>query len=100
MKSPNSANPIRNSFRTRSAINTGIRLKAQCLKCHGPKEQILPEVRDALARDYPKDQATGFQEGDLRGWFWLSVPENAQVPSATEPEASGESVDVDTADET
>jgi hypothetical protein len=58
-----------------------IRLKPQCLMCHGPDEQILPEVREALAENYPQDRATGFQEGDLRGWFWVSVPADAQLPA-------------------
>lgn len=50
-----------------------IRLKAQCLVCHGPKEQIAEDVRDRLAALYPNDTATGFQDGDLRGWFWVEV---------------------------
>ncbi len=43
-----------------------------CLACHG--SEIAPEVRDALARDYPEDQATGFQQGEMRGAFTLWVP--------------------------
>ena len=77
-----------------------IRLKAQCLMCHGPKEQVLPDVQAAIGRAYPNDQATGFQEGDLRGWFWLSVPEDAQMPSVTPPNGVDEPDGVDTADET
>jgi hypothetical protein len=50
-----------------------IRLKSQCLLCHGPKDQIASDVRDQLAILYPDDMATGFQEGDLRGWFWVEV---------------------------
>jgi hypothetical protein len=57
-----------------------IRLKPQCLMCHGAEEQILPEIRDALAQRYPQDEATGFEEGELRGWFWVSVPADAQLP--------------------
>ena len=49
-------------------------LKVQCLACHGLKEQISPEVQAQLDRLYPEDQATGFNEGDLRGWFWVNVP--------------------------
>lgn len=51
-----------------------IRLEAPCLMCHGNAEAIPPPVRDALAKHYPQDQATGFEEGDLRGWFWVEVP--------------------------
>lgn len=51
-----------------------IKLQAQCLMCHGPKEQIAPVIQDQLARLYPDDEATGFNEGDLRGWFWIEMP--------------------------
>lgn len=46
----------------------------RCLTCHGALESIAAPVRDALAENYPEDAATGFAEGDLRGWFWLEVP--------------------------
>lgn len=51
-----------------------IKLQAQCLMCHGPEEQIAPVVSEQLARLYPDDRATGFKEGDLRGWFWIELP--------------------------
>ncbi|MCS7022538.1 MAG: DUF3365 domain-containing protein [Gemmataceae bacterium] len=51
-----------------------IRLKQQCLTCHGPPEQIPAAVRERLARFYPEDRATGYAENDLRGWFWIEVP--------------------------
>lgn len=51
-----------------------IHLKPQCLTCHGPDEQIGDDVKQQLATYYPDDQATGFQDGDLRGWFWVEVP--------------------------
>ncbi len=51
-----------------------IHLKLGCLGCHGPSEEIQPAVRQALAEQYPDDQATGFAKGDLRGWFWVEVP--------------------------
>jgi len=51
-----------------------IRLQEPCLACHGPVEQIHPRVRAALAASYPEDQAVGFHDGDLRGWFWIEVP--------------------------
>jgi hypothetical protein len=40
---------------------------ATCLACHGSGEQIPGNVRAALLRDYPQDEAVDFQEGDLRG---------------------------------
>lgn len=48
-----------------------IKLQGQCLMCHGPREQIPPIIQTQLARLYPDDQATGFREGELRGWFWV-----------------------------
>lgn len=48
-----------------------IKLQATCLMCHGPKEQIAADVLAQIAKLYPDDQATGFQEGELRGWFWV-----------------------------
>lgn len=38
-----------------------------CLACHGPKESLAPEVRDALAARYPEDRATGYASDDFRG---------------------------------
>ena len=39
--------------------------KAMCLKCHGAN--ISDDIKAVLKKVYPKDQATGFKEGDLRG---------------------------------
>jgi len=57
---------------------TPIRLAASCLQCHGSDEDITPATRAALSQRYENDRATGFSEGDLRGWFWTEVP--AQDP--------------------
>jgi hypothetical protein len=49
---------------------------AVCLTCHGTS--LAPEVAAAIARDYPGDQATGFEQGQLRGAFvvsWPAVPQ-------------------------
>ena len=48
-------------------ITTG----AVCLRCHG--KSIAPEVSSAIRAAYPNDQATGFDEGDLRGVFWVEL---------------------------
>lgn len=53
-----------------------IPMQPLCGGCHGPREQLDPEVRAALAAAYPADQAVGFREGDLRGFFWAE----ARVP--------------------
>lgn len=55
-------------------VTLPIKLAANCLACHGSPETIDPAVKAALTAKYPKDEATGFREGDLRGWFWVEVP--------------------------
>lgn len=54
------------NFRYLEAIPAG----GACLACHGSR--LAPEVRARIDELYPGDQATGFQEGDLRGAFSLS----------------------------
>lgn len=51
-----------------------IRLRAECTMCHGPREQIADEVHAKIQDFYPEDEAIGFTEGDLRGWFWVQAP--------------------------
>ena len=51
-----------------------IRLKSTCLLCHGGTDQVMPDVKAAIVANYANDQATGFAEGDLRGYFWVEVP--------------------------
>ena len=53
----------KSTFSLIKAIPTG----ELCLKCHG--SAIAPEVRQTIKRYYPKDQATGFAVGDIRGAF-------------------------------
>ena len=48
-------------------------VKAACLGCHGPSASTQPKVKEALAARYPKDQAVGYAEGDLRGFLWVEV---------------------------
>lgn len=50
-------------FRFMKAIPTG----EVCLRCHGTK--LSPEVSGVLAELYPRDRATGYKEGDIRGAF-------------------------------
>lgn len=57
-----------------------LRMQALCLRCHGPVEQLDPEVRAILADRYPMDQATGYGEGDLRGVIRVSVPVSEPRP--------------------
>ncbi|MEQ8824893.1 MAG: DUF3365 domain-containing protein [Filomicrobium sp.] len=41
-----------------------------CLRCHG--SNIDPQLKSKIDELYPKDQATGFKEGELRGIFTIS----------------------------
>lgn len=51
-----------------------LRTAPLCVTCHGPAGGLAPAVREALAARYPRDAATGFAPGDLRGWVWVEVP--------------------------
>jgi hypothetical protein len=51
-----------------------IRLQAMCVNCHGAEAQLTAEVKTLLAERYPRDHATGFKPGDLRGAFSVVVP--------------------------
>jgi hypothetical protein len=44
-----------------------VRVQELCLGCHGPADQLGPEVRQVIAARYPEDQATGYAVGELRG---------------------------------
>lgn len=50
----------------------GIATEEVCVTCHGGA--IAAPVREAIARRYPGDAATGFAVGDLRGALWVEVP--------------------------
>ncbi len=50
-----------------------IRIAPACLACHGSEESLGEGVTEALTANYPQDRATGYAEGDLRGWFWVEL---------------------------
>lgn len=60
----------RSEYRYMQAIPT----EGVCVACHGPREQLAPEVRAMLTERYPHDRATGFAVGDLRGAFSVRQP--------------------------
>jgi hypothetical protein len=51
------------TFRYMKAIPMG----EPCLKCHGP--ELDPALQVRIREFYPKDEATGFKKGELRGAF-------------------------------
>jgi len=52
-------------FRFMRAIPTG----GLCLTCHG--SELSGDIKHALERLYPADQAIGYSEGDVRGAFTI-----------------------------
>jgi hypothetical protein len=53
-----------------------IQLGQMCASCHGTDDALAEGVEERIAELYPDDQATGFEPGELRGWFWVEVPES------------------------
>ncbi len=51
-----------------------IRMQIACVACHGPREEISPELRARLEKQYPEDQALDFTYPGLRGYVWVEVP--------------------------
>ncbi len=52
-----------------------ILIDAKCLMCHGTLDRELSKKADSIIKTYyPKDLATGFKEGDLRGIWSISFP--------------------------
>ena len=42
-------------------------VQAECLNCHGSQTNIMPEVKELIAQNYPDDKAIDYNIGDLRG---------------------------------
>jgi hypothetical protein len=49
-----------------------------CVSCHGSPQELDAGAHAAIAARYPADRATGFAEGEIRGWFWVEVPKSAR----------------------
>lgn len=56
-------------FRYMKAIPTA---EKPCKACHGGK--VAPEVGAVIKKLYPKDNAMGFDSGDIRGAFTITQP--------------------------
>lgn len=51
-----------------------IETNQMCLKCHGtPNKTIEPAALKAIQSKYPKDQATGYGENEIRGIFVVAM---------------------------
>jgi len=51
-----------------------IDIKPVCLICHGDKDTMPAGVKAKLASEYPMDEATGYQQGELRGAVSIKQP--------------------------
>jgi hypothetical protein len=49
-----------------------------CGGCHGTSDRLAPGLTLVLKRRYPSDRATGFRDGEIRGWFWVEMPRRLQ----------------------
>jgi uncharacterized protein DUF3365 len=49
--------------------------RPMCAACHGAANKLESRVRAALRDRYPHDQAVGFADGEIRGWFWVEMPQ-------------------------
>ena len=49
-----------------------ILISEPCLTCHGPA--VEPSLYEEIKKIYPRDEATGFELGSLRGAFTVSQP--------------------------
>lgn len=58
---------------TRVAHVQPIETQPMCLSCHG--SDLDESVQTRLDELYPEDQATGFKTGELRGIFWVTMPD-------------------------
>lgn len=57
-----------------------IPMEGMCLACHGPV--LVPDLAAVIERDYPADQATGFEPGQLRGAFSVTWPAASERPAS------------------
>jgi len=53
-----------------------IKVKHQCIVCHGTDDFVSPEVRLKLKEHYPNDKARNYNEGDLRGAWVITFPKD------------------------
>lgn len=67
------AKPLVFELDGRLGVARPLGVQSLCASCHGDSKGFSPELATALATAYPQDRATGFVEGDLRGWIWVET---------------------------
>jgi hypothetical protein len=48
--------------------------RPMCGACHGRSDKFAAAVKSELRERYPADRAVDFEDGQIRGWFWVEVP--------------------------
>ena len=48
--------------------------RPMCASCHGPAGEGRPGCAEDDSGALPADRATGFADGEIRGWFWVEMP--------------------------
>jgi hypothetical protein len=56
----------------RGAYAEPLVIQELCVTCHG--DSLATDVQAILAEKYPRDRATGYAVGDLRGVAWVELP--------------------------
>ena len=61
-------------FGTAYRYAKAIVVQPACLTCHGAGTDVADDVKALLAKRYPRDKATGYRVGDLRGAVSIRRP--------------------------
>ena len=72
-------NPIKSSIvRSDNGITfvAPIKLKQQCIVCHGNDNFVSQDVRLKIKEHYPTDLARNYKEGELRGAWVITFPKD------------------------
>ena len=67
LKEKNDFKPVVIDINDHYRVYKPLPAKKDCLVCHGDVSQIPPKVMEGIKRDYPKDLATGYSEGEFKG---------------------------------
>lgn len=51
----------------------------QCGSCHGPSDEMAPDLRQAFAKKYPNDAANGYRVGEWRGIIRVTVTDEPKA---------------------
>lgn len=65
--------PVAFELRDGVGVLRPIAVGQACTRCHGTAEAMSGDVAVVLRQSYPEDRATGYVEGDHRGFVWVVV---------------------------